>query len=43
MYDKTKSKIPNDIDGALEGKAAKAGQDFLGEISKPTLRSAVKG
>ena len=43
MYDKTKSKIPNDIDGALEGKAAKAGQDFLGEISKPMLRSAVKG
>jgi hypothetical protein len=43
MYDKTKSKIPNDIDGALEGKAAKAGQDFLAEISKPALRSTVKG
>lgn len=43
MHDKTKSKIPNDMDGALEGKAAKAGQNFLKDVSKPTLRSAVKG
>lgn len=43
MYDKTKSKIPNDMEGALEGKAAKAGQNFLKDVSKPLLRSAVKG
>ena len=43
MYDKTKSKIPNDMEGALEGKAAKAGQNFLKDVSKSLLRSAVKG
>lgn len=42
MYDKTRNKIPNDITGALEGKAEKAGQNFLSDILKPTLRTAVK-
>lgn len=43
MYQQTNSRLPNALKGALEGKGAEAAENYLKQLSKPTLKTPVKG